>query len=97
MDGDLCESACADFDAVLRVTARMLKPAASGMLRRALTTAPPCLPVAPVTRIVLRDMLELQSGKFVESEVRLFEENLLIDNRTSTWDPNIWRMPGRSY
>lgn len=47
--GDLSARFLAALDCGLRVTARISMSASSA--RRALTTAPPCLPVAPVTRI----------------------------------------------
>jgi hypothetical protein len=48
-------SFCAEAPAVLRVTARRVK---SGLLARLSITAPPCLPVAPVTRMVLDMVVE---------------------------------------
>lgn len=58
---DLAASRCAEGDAGSRVRARMRKSAPH--FRRALTTAPPCLPVAPVTRIA-RDMVNASGGEY---------------------------------
>ena len=49
MMGDLVASFCALAELLSRVTARIVK--SEGWARRASITAPPCLPVAPVTRI----------------------------------------------
>lgn len=49
--GDFAASFSAEAEAFVRVRARIVKSAFSA--RRALMTAPPCLPVAPVTRIAL--------------------------------------------
>jgi hypothetical protein len=51
-------SFCAEPPAVLRVTARRVK---SGLLARLSITLPPCLPVAPVTRMAL-DIVDRGSG-----------------------------------
>ena len=56
----LCDSAraLAVFDWALRVKARMWRGGSVlGRPRRALTTAPPCWPVAPTTRIFCRAMV----------------------------------------
>ena len=48
-------SFCAEGEEVLRVRARISKGAEEAM--RASTTAPPCFPVAPMMRILRRDMV----------------------------------------
>jgi len=50
-------SFCAEAPEVLRVTASRVK---SGLLARLSITLPPCLPVAPVTRMAL-DMIVVDS------------------------------------
>lgn len=50
MLGAFCASVVAEVEVGLRVRARMVRAWACGDARRALMTAPPCLPVAPVMR-----------------------------------------------
>jgi hypothetical protein len=61
----LASSFFAELEALLRVTARTVNSDACGEERMESTTAPPCFPVAPVTRITL-DMARRRIDRLID-------------------------------